>query len=93
MSVSANLSGIHRLSNDKESTVNTPACVAHLDDIQAHLIRGAKPAAARYYFLGIRDVAAFLAFMQQPLLHYIDAENPPRVPTPSDLTTPGWQRL
>ncbi|MEZ5506126.1 MAG: Dyp-type peroxidase [Gammaproteobacteria bacterium] len=48
--------------------MNTPACVAHLDDIQAHLIRGAKPAAARYYFLGIRDVAAFLAFMQQPLL-------------------------
>lgn len=45
-----------------------PACVVHLNDIQTHLIRGAKPAAARYYFLGIQDVTAFLGFMQQPLL-------------------------
>lgn len=44
------------------------ACVDHLDDIQAHIIRGAKPAAARYYFLGIRDVGRFVGFLQQPLL-------------------------
>lgn len=48
--------------------MSKPACVDHLDDIQAHLIRGAKPAAARYYFLAIRDVATFVTFLQQPLL-------------------------
>ena len=30
-----------------------------LDDIQAHLIRSARPSAARYFFLTITDPVAF----------------------------------
>lgn len=43
-------------------------CVDHLDDIQAHVIRSARPAAARYYFLGIRQADTFARWLQQPLL-------------------------
>lgn len=43
-------------------------CVAQLDDIQAHIIRGAKPAAARYFFLRIDQPEQFVKFLQQPLL-------------------------
>lgn len=43
-------------------------CAIQLDDIQAHLIRGAKPAAARYYFLRVDQADAFLRFLKHPLL-------------------------
>ncbi len=43
-------------------------CAIQLDDIQAHLIRGAKPAAARYYFLRVDQAEAFLRFLRHPLL-------------------------
>lgn len=47
----------------------TPStCVDHLDDIQAHVIRSARPAAARYYFLRIQSAEAFVRWLQQPLL-------------------------
>ncbi|MFZ5602725.1 MAG: hypothetical protein ACOY7J_09745 [Pseudomonadota bacterium] len=39
-----------------------------LADIQAHLIRGAKPAAARYYFLRVDHAEDFLRFLWQPQL-------------------------
>lgn len=47
----------------------TPSTVVdHLGDIQAHIIRSARPAAARYYFLGIRKADVFTDWLQQPLL-------------------------
>ena len=42
--------------------------VVQLDDVQAHIIRGAKPAAARYYFLRIEHPLTFAGFLQQPQL-------------------------
>lgn len=45
----------------------TPSKVTeHLGDIQAHVIRSAQPAAARYYFLNIRDPGNFARWLQQP---------------------------
>lgn len=39
-----------------------------LDDIQAHLIRSARPAAARYFFLTVTDPEAFADLLQSPSL-------------------------
>ena len=42
-----------------------------LHDVQAHILRGAKPAAAHYLALSIVSVPAFLGWMEkiQPYLH------------------------
>ncbi|HVL00139.1 MAG TPA: Dyp-type peroxidase [Dongiaceae bacterium] len=52
-----------------ENAIVTPyPNLIQLNDIQAHLIRGAKPAAARYYFLRVDQAEDFVRFLRLPLL-------------------------
>jgi len=49
--------------------VNTTESAIQLDDIQAHVISSARPAAAKYFFFHIRDPSAFSAFLASELLN------------------------